>query len=565
MGFLTQAKPVVVALILSGSITTAIAAQQPAAPAAVPPAASISQEPQPIQVPVPPDTVTALPPRVGIDSEQPITLDDVIKDVLENNRALAVSRVDVERARLSAEGALGAYDPVLGWQSYFQHQVTPVSSFLGGSTTGSLTQNTINTVPQLSGILGATGATYQAQLSSQRLTSNSQFQSLNPQFPTALNLSVTQPLLRNFAIDQPRYQIMVAQTRATLSTEQFRQQVIDIVASAEQAYWQLVFATQSLNVQLDGLRLAQQQAASNARRANAGTLAPVDATEALTQVATSQQSVYDAQQAVSTAETQLKTLMLPGRDSPLWRVGLTPTTGLELNAPSPPLDQAITEALANRPEISASDLSAALNDTDVRYFRNQTRPQVNLVANYTSAGLSGRVVPQVPIVISGSTLPNTPPADLIGGYPQSLSNLFSQAFPTTQVRVDVAVPIGNHLAKANLAAAVAEGRQIQLQRQQVEQSIAADVRNAMQGLASTQARLRAAADAQRLAEEVYASEQRKFQAGTTTVFLLFQRQTAMINARTQLARAQADLSIAISRFAAATGTTLQVRNVNVQP
>jgi outer membrane protein TolC len=84
-------------------------------------------------------------------------------------------------------------------------------------------------------------------------------------------------------------------------------------------------------------------------------------------------------------------------------------------------------------------------------------------------------------------------------------------------------------------------------------------------VASAEARVRAAADAARYAADVYASEQRRFQAGTSTVFLLFQRQTAMTNTRTQLARAQADLSIAISQYGAATGTTLKTRNVNLQP
>ena len=117
------------------------------------------------------------------------------------------------------------------------------------------------------------------------MTSTSQFLTLNPQFPTALNLSVTQPLFRNLAIDATRHQITVAQKNATLSNDQFRAQLMDIVAAAEQAYWQLVFAAQSLAVQTEGLQLAQQQAASNARRAQAGVLAPIDAIEAMTQVA----------------------------------------------------------------------------------------------------------------------------------------------------------------------------------------------------------------------------------------------------------------------------------------
>jgi HAE1 family hydrophobic/amphiphilic exporter-1 len=231
-----------------------------------------------------------------------------------------------------------------------------------------------------------------------------------------------------------------------------------------------------------------------------------------------------------------------------------------------PLDEAIAAALANRPELAATAASESINQTDVRYLENQTKPQVNLVASYTSSGLSGRAVPQAPIVFpGGGALSSSPPAELIGGYGQSLSNLLNQLFPTTQLRVDVAVPLGNHAAKANLASALVQGRQIELQREEVEQTITAAVRDAMQAVASAQARVAAASDAVRWAEQVYASEQRKFQAGTTTVFLLFQRQTTMINARTQLARAQADLSIAISQFAAATGTTLRARNINLQP
>jgi HAE1 family hydrophobic/amphiphilic exporter-1 len=314
---------------------------------------------------------------------------------------------------------------------------------------------------------------------------------------------------------------------------------------------------------MEGLRLAQEQAASNARRANAGTLAPVDATEALTQVAGSQFNVFNAQQAVTAAETQLKELMLPDRADPLWRVGLTPATPLDLATPSPALDDAIQTALANRPELAAADVSASINETDVRFFLNQKRPAVDLLAIYTASGLSGQAVPAIGLPGLGPS--GSVPENLVGGYGQSLSSLFRQTYPTSQVQVDVTVPILNRTATANLASARAQTRQIQVQRQQTEQAIVGDVVNALQAIASADARVKAAADGVRLAEEVYASEQRRFQAGTSTVFLLFQRQSTMINARTQLARAQADLSIAISQYQAATGTSLQVRNVTIQP
>src|SRR5262249_47395086 len=158
-------------------------------------------------------------------------------------------------ARYAAQAASGGLDPLVNWQTSYQHQVTPVSSVLGGSATGSVTQNTFNTAPQLTGFVSRTGATYLAQLSSQRIGSTNQFLSLNPQFRTGLGLSLTQPLLKNLSIDPTRHQIAVATKNETLSAEQFRQQAITIVSEAEQAYWQLAFAARNLRVQIQGLRL----------------------------------------------------------------------------------------------------------------------------------------------------------------------------------------------------------------------------------------------------------------------------------------------------------------------
>jgi outer membrane protein TolC len=532
-------------------------------PAAAP-SRSIAQVPV-IQVPLPPETIPTAPARVGMDIELSLTLEEAILRVLEDNSTLAVSRVDVERTALSAEGALGAFDPVFGWQSSYEHRESPVSSFLGGSTTGSLTEKTVSTTPGVTGFVARTGATYQAQLLSQRVLSTSQFLSLNPQFPTALTLSVTQPLLRNLRFDAKRHQIAVAQKTATLSTEQFRQQVIGVVVAAEEAYWELVFAARNLAVRLEGLRLAQEQAASSARRANAGSLAPIEATEALTQVAMAQRSVYAAQEGVSSTEVRLKALMLRDRNAPMWRAALTPTTPPDASAPTVSVAEAIRQALAQRPELAAAEVSTSINESDVRFFTDQTKPEVNLVASYAANGLSGRAVEQEPIQIGDFTLSNTPPAALVGGFGQSLTNLLKQSFPTTQVRIDVTVPLGNRTAKANRASALARGRQLRLERAQLEQTIAADVRRTMQAVVSTQAQASAAADAQRWAEDLYASEERRFQAGATTVFLLFQRQTAMVEARAQMARAQADLGIAISQLSAATGATLRTRNVQIRP
>jgi HAE1 family hydrophobic/amphiphilic exporter-1 len=154
--------------------------------------------------------------------------------------------------------------------------------------------------------------------------------------------------------------------------------------------------------------------------------------------------------------------------------------------------------------------------------------------------------------------------NLIGGYSKSLSNLIGQDYPTYRVGVRVALPLRNRTAEANLGRSLAEGSFIQNQRAQAEQLIEADVRNTSQTLRSAEARLAAAASARSSAEQQYESEQRQFRAGTTTVFLVLQRQNELLAARGRELQAQTDLNKAIAEFHRATGNTLEANNVSLR-
>ena len=155
------------------------------------------------------------------------------------------------------------------------------------------------------------------------------------------------------------------------------------------------------------------------------------------------------------------------------------------------------------------------------------------------------------------------PPNLNGGYLNSLGNLIQQDYPTYHFGVTISLPFGNHVAKANLGAKLAEADRIRDQREQQEQSIEADVRNSLQALRSAQSKLTSAADARAAAEELYESEQRQFRGGTTTYFLVAQRQNDLLTARGREIQARTDLNKAISTFNRAIGASLTVNNVTV--
>ncbi len=553
--------------------------------------AQLPQEPPPIapNYQAPPRPLPSAE-RVGVNvaDQVPLSLNDAIRMALKNSNDIDESRIDVQIAEYNLRAARGVYDPLLSSESYYERATTPTSSTLGGAgASGAVTQTDETGSLRLGGFSPWAGGSYQLDFSSTRLTTTNQNVRLNPQYPTALSFTYTQPLWRGLRFDNNRRQIEIAKKNLSLSDAQFRQRAIDVITEVEQAYWDLAFALRNLQVQIDAVKQARIQVESNQRMVAQGVLAPIDIVAAQTQVTTFEQNVYTAQEAVTQAENTLKTLILPNRTEALWSRAITPVTPVNLDAPTVPLDQAVQGAINNRPELAQMRTSADINRINVRYYNDQTKPQVDLVGTYTTVGLAGTLVTpgtnsttstnalltarvnQLSVLaglqpLPSSTSTSTVAPNLVGGYTQSLRNLIDQNYPTARVGIRVSLPLRNRTAEANLATARAQGSRIRDQLAQQEQLIEADVRNSLQSVRSAQARLASAAASRSSAEQQYASEQRQFRAGTTTFFLVLQRQTDLLAARARELQAQTDLNKAISRFQRATGNTLDVNNVSIR-
>ncbi len=566
--------------------TVSLALIEQASAQQAPTSAQALSSPRPTTL-VPPVRPFRLPPRIGVETQMEVTLDQVLGMALANNKDIEASRIDRQEADYTLTGAQGAYDPQLNVNSYWEQQVTPVASALGGSSTGSLLNKVWLADPGITQPLPWFGGTLKTDLSSEDAYSNNTFLSLNPQYETSLNFSYTQPLWRNFLYDANRHQIDVAKKNRSLTDEQFRQRVMTVVQQAEQGYWELAYAYNNLQVQLEAVRIGIQQDESNRRQEDQGLLAPIDVVAAQTQLANFEVGAYTAQSGLTSAENALKELILPDRSDPLWSTALIPVTPADVKPPVIPLQDAIAEALANRPEIAEVKINGEINEKDVRYYRNQTKPQVNLTAQYTRAGLAGVVLPPGPNPFTSAFGPLTTQINelsalaglaplsgvsfgssaispvLIGNYGQSLSALWGGNFPTTEVQLSISLPIRNRTAESNLGKSLAETHRIRNQREQTEQNIQSDVRTGMENIQMAQLRLQSAQVARESAEEQYQSEQRQFQAGTSTLFLVQQRQATMITARSQERRSEADMSEAIAAFQLATGTILAERNINL--
>lgn len=530
--------------------------------------------------------------RVGVDiaNQLPLSLQDAITLALQNNNDIDSSRIDVKIAEFNLRAAQGVYDPLIVSDNYYERRTTPVASTIGGGSNGSVTQTSIVNGFGTSGYSPYYGGFYNANFSASRVNTNNLNATLNPQFPSVLSFAYTQPLWRGLRIDDNRRQIQIAKKNLSLTDAQFRQKTVDIIAQIEQSYWDLAFALRNLQVQIDAVKQARLQLESNQRLVAKGALAPIEIVAASSQVTTFEQNVYTAQEAVTKAENNLKTMMLPDRTSEVWARPLVPITPVELEVPRVPLDLAVSSALVNRQELAQLKTSGEINKINERYYRDQNKPQIDLVGSYTANGLAGTPTVRAasstgttsttslltdrvnqlsalsgldPLAITTTTTTNTLSPNLVGGYFKSLSNLATADYPTYRIGVQISLPFGNHVAKANLGRTLAEGDRLKNQQAQTEQIIEADVRNTSQSLRSAEARLQSAAASRASAEQLFDSEQRQLRAGTTTVFLVLQRQNELVAARARELQAQTDLNKSISEFQRATGTTLTANSVEI--
>ncbi|HKS29087.1 MAG TPA: TolC family protein [Pyrinomonadaceae bacterium] len=526
--------------------------------------------------------------RVGVDmtEQRPISIREAIGMALANNKDIEVARQNVRIAEFDLLGARGAYDPRFSSLSYYERTETPATSFLSGSSSGSVTQYDLTGTFRFEGLSPKYGGGYRVDFSSIRLTTNNQFTALNPQYPTALTFNYTQPLWRGLRFDAYRRQIEVAKKNLSLTDAQFRQRAIETITNVQRAYWDLVFALRNLQIQRDAVRDARTQLEHNRRLVAEGMLAPIDVVAAEAQVSGFEQSVYTALEDVNRFENNLKNLIVENRDSALWNVSLIPTDPVDLNAPPVALPQAIETALANRPELKQSDIVIAINELDQRLYRDLTKPQVDFVGSYGVTGNAGslntadaanpltsaniEIRDRLNQLLAIQGLPQlSPPAqvsipdNLVGGYPQSLLNLGANRYNNFRVGVQLNLPLRNRTAEAQLGRSLVEGERIQTQRAQLEQLIQIDVRNALQAVRTAESRLRAAAASRQANEQQYESEQRRFEAGQSTLFLVLERQTALTTARGNELRAQTDLNKAIAELQRATGNALEANNVKV--
>jgi outer membrane protein TolC len=462
-----------------------------------------------------------------------LSIDEATALALEQNINLQVDRINPQVQDLSVSVATSGWTPAFFSNFTNRSQTNPPTDIFGGAAT--VTNENMTSQVGVQQLLPWGGANYTAFWNSGRATTNNIFSSFNPQLSSTMALNFTQPLLRNFKIDSTRQQVLVSRKNREISDVQLQETISATMRNVKNAYWDLVYALNNLAVQRQSLQLAQQSFRDNRARVEIGTMAPLDIVRAEAEVAQREEAVIVAELAIRRQEDQLRALISNPVDQPeFWNVRLEPTDLATFQPIAVDIDAAVRNALANRTDLNASRKQLENNDVNIRYFRNQSLPDVNALVNYSAFGLAGT---------QRDLTPTFPPVELsrsqrnFGG---AISDVFASDYPTWSFQVQINYPIGTSNAEANLARARLQDTQARKQLQSSEMSIVTQIRDLGATVQTNAQRVESTRASRALAEKSLEAEQKKFTAGMTSSFFVTQAQRDLADARNRELRAIID-------------------------
>ena len=470
-----------------------------------------------------------------------LTRDEAIKMAISNNPDLAVARYDPAIGDAGVAAARGLFMPTL--QSGFLHdnQLAPPTNLFAneqGTSTDIWSSNV-----GVNQLLPWFGGSYTAGLDAARTGTDSLLTSLNPELAAGLTLTYSQPLLRDFKIDAPRAALDISQRNRELAGSRFREASVNTSSDAERAYWLYVSAIALVEVQQRSLDLALELERNNRARVDVGQAPPLDLVAARAEVAQRQENLIIARTAALQTEDQLRTLIIDPKRADYWMVRIDPADRVPVVGSRPDVDAAVRRALGERTDLEQARTEIQISDTTVELSKSQTLPDLRFQARYLGDGAGGtRLIRDGflgPVIGTETT-----------SFGSTLGQVFGADYPNWTIGMTFSYPLGNSTAEANLARARLERDQAAARLRSNEIGAVREVRQAALRLEQNRQRIDTVRLARDLAEQRLDAEQRRFEVGMSTSFLVIQAQRDLAIARNSELQGLLEYQLAVIAFEA---------------
>jgi HAE1 family hydrophobic/amphiphilic exporter-1 len=485
-----------------------------------------------------------------VDGKIRLSLRDAVVLTLENNSLVHVQETQVEGAKFSVLGAHAPFDPAV--VSSYNLTSSTASPFTQLQGTGGFNLNVKDTTRSFQAAYSQTfetGTNVQAGFSSSKYSSNYFLFLFNPYIASALTLQFTQPLLRNGWLTANRAPIVIARRNLQQSRANFAAEVNDNVLQAVTQYWAVVQARGSLEVARSSMNAAETTYKRDKRALELGALPPLDIYRSESQVASRRVQVIQSEYALKQAEDQMRLTIGADQDPYLQALDLelTEKPDPEGELLSTDTAAALQKALTKRPELDAAQAALAGDETRIRLAHNHLLPQLDLQGNYASNGVGGTSLNNTNQLVTSS----------------SLSQLFGFGYPTYTAQLSLNFPLRNRAAQAELGSALVSRRSDLYSQRRLQEQITLDVSNAVHQLEQAKLTIVAGKEALDLAKKNMSAEQRKYELGSGTIFLVLEAQMEVATAEQSLLQAEVGYQLALATVDHATGELLEPYHVQI--
>jgi len=475
----------------------------------------------------------------------PMTLSQAVGIAVANNQDQYVTVNAAESFEYLIVQNKGIYDPLISAAVGRSHAEVPAASQLTGgvfddtSFSASASQFT------------PLGGTFTLGFNGLREKTNNPFSTVNPSYAGGLQLSMSQPLLRNFGTLPSNWLIRIAHNSRDSAYQALLRTVQGTVNAVEQAYWDLVYAGQNLEVKRESLRIAQELNRITKIKIDVGSLAPIDITQTEVGIATAEQDIIISEGAIGDAQDRLKRL-LNFVDPAQVNVPIIPMDRLSTEQVKIQLDEGTQTALRRRPEVLQIAYTAASDLLRYQYYRNQTLPGLNLTGAYGNRGLAGFSVDPVTGRVTDTD------------FSQTFRDVFDRKSKSWSIGLNFPYPILNRAARGAAGVARYTWESDRAQMSVVEQNVIIEVRAAARAIDTAQRSIVAATKGRELAERNLDAEKKKFDNGMSTTFQVNQIQRDLSAARTAEQQALAVYRKAVAQYHFAISDNLDWKGIRVE-
>jgi outer membrane protein TolC len=497
------------------------------------------------------------PLALGQQMSKSLSLQDCILIALKNNFGVQLAALNPELAQVNVAWAKEKFLPRFAFS--LSRQVNNSASYSWIEAV----ENVKSTYSDFSaGIWQAvpSGGAFTLSLSSYKSESNRSFQTINPRYGSTLSLGFSQPLLRNFGPKMSRREIIISQNNRDISESQLTGTLQDTIYGVEQAYWNLIYAVDNLEVKRQSLQLAKDLLAKNKREVEVGMVAPVEILSAEAEVATREADILQAETLVDNSEDLLKTIINIESDEESRLIKIIPSDKPTQEAKAVSLDEALRTAILNRPDLQITKIGLKNKELNVAYAKNQILPDLNLYASYWSPGISGTQI----LYLDNNPLTGTVIGTIPGGAGSALNDALGLKYDNWSIGLQVNVPLANFTSRAQYEASKISYEQSLVDLQNLEQRIFLDIRMAVRAVETNYKRVLAYRAARGLAENKLAAEEKKLKVGLTTNYVVLQYQRDLADAKTAELKAVIEYNLALAYLDKALGTSLKSKNIDFQ-